>query len=154
MTMSPKPLLALLLAASPLAALQAQSTDNIGRTPQEEYQRGYAATPMPGQAAADAQSQPAVQSLNAQAAGAAQAQAATAGQPSPEAQAQYDADRAAYMDALAKHDMAVDRTNIRYVRQQRAYADAMAVWRVQVMACKKGKQRACDMPPPNPADYY
>jgi hypothetical protein len=70
------------------------------------------------------------------------------------AQAQYDADRESYLTALMQHDAAVDRTDARYVRQQVAYADAMEAWRFQVAACKKGKRKACDMPPPNPADYY
>ena len=69
-------------------------------------------------------------------------------------QAQYETDRQSYMAALVQHDRAVDRTAARTVRQQTAYADAMAVWRVQVDQCKKGRQKACDMPAPNPADYY
>lgn len=69
-------------------------------------------------------------------------------------QAQYDADRQAYMDALTAHDAAVDRSDARYVRQRNAYADAMAVWRVQADACKRGHQKACKAPTPNPADYY
>lgn len=69
-------------------------------------------------------------------------------------QAQYETDRQAYMAALVQHDRAVDRTAARTVRQQTAYADAMAVWRVQVEQCKKGRQKACELPPPNPADYY
>ncbi len=73
---------------------------------------------------------------------------------SAEQQAQYDADRQAYLAALVQHDRAVDRTDARYVRQQRAYADAMAVWRVQVAECKKGRSSACKMPPPSVADYY
>ena len=69
-------------------------------------------------------------------------------------QAQYNADRQAYMDALARHDAAVDRTDARYIRQQGAYADAMTAWRGQVRACKKGYKRACNAPTPNPADFY
>lgn len=71
-----------------------------------------------------------------------------------EGQAQYEADRASYLAALAQHDRAVDRTDARYARQQRAYADAMAVWRWQVNRCKHGSQRACNLPTPNPADFY
>ena len=71
-----------------------------------------------------------------------------------EGQAQYDADRAAYLAALAQHDRAVDRTDARYARQQRAYADAMAVWRWQVQRCKQGHQRACDLPTPDPSAFY
>ena len=38
-------------------------------------------------------------------------------------------------------------------REREAYAMAMRDWRLQVDACNRGHQRACDMPPPNPADY-
>lgn len=69
-------------------------------------------------------------------------------------QAQYEADRQAYMDALVAHDAAVDRGDARYVRQRNAYADAMAAWRMQADACKRGHQKACRKPTPNPADYY
>lgn len=110
------------------------------------YAKGYANQGGPNDAAVNAKEAPVTAALNGQVAaqtGAAQAD-----------QAQYDADRQAYMAALVQHDAAVNRTDARYARQQRAYADAMAVWRVQVTECKKGHQRACDMPPPSPADYY
>ncbi len=58
------------------------------------------------------------------------------------------------MDALVKHDAAVNRTDARYVRQQAAYADAMRVWRRQVWACHHGHPRACDLPAPYPAAFY
>jgi len=142
--------LLLLSALLPVAAM-AQTAD---RSPQEEYQRGYAATPMPNQDAINAGGAAGVDRLNGQAA-AAGAQATAAGAAVQGAnQAQYDADRAAYMDALARHDRAVNRTDARYRRQQNAYADAMAVWRVQVTECKRGHRAACDLPAPNPADYY
>jgi hypothetical protein len=97
------------------------------------------ASPNPGTTAANATVQQAVDAREAIAAG---------------GQAQYEADRQAYLDALVQHDRAVNRADARYVRQQRAYADAMAVWRWQVQKCKQGSQRACDLPSPNPADFY
>lgn len=148
-----RPMIALLAAASVIAPLAAQTT-TTGRTPQEEYQRGYAATPMPNQAAVDAQSRPAVNALNSASAAAATADTTAIAAGSAAAQAQYDADRAAYMVALARHDASIDRTDARYARQQRAYADAMAAWRAQVAACKAGHQRACDMPAPDPSAFY
>jgi len=157
--MSFKPLIGLMLAATALAPSIAQTTgsENTGRSPQEEYQRGYAATPMPNQAAINAAGAPGTAAINNQVATTTQANndanAATIAQYQ-ETQAQYDADRAAYMDALVKHDSAVNRTDARYVRQQRAYADAMRAWRAQVWACKHGHPRACDAPTPNPADFY
>jgi hypothetical protein len=158
--MSVKPLFGLLLAATALApsfAQTASGTENTGRSAQEEYQRGLAATPMPHQDAINAASAPGTAALNNQVQSTTQANndanAATLAQYQ-ESQADYDADRQAYMDALVKHDAAVNRTDARYVRQQAAYADAMRVWRRQVWACKHGHQRACDMPPPNPAAFY
>jgi hypothetical protein len=113
------------------------------------YDRGYD-KPSARADAVNAKEGPVTDSLNAQA----NAAASTTATTSASAQAQYDLDRQAYMDALVRHDAAVNRTDVRYARQQRAYADAMAVWRVQVDECKKGHRRACDLPPPNVADYY
>ena len=64
--------------------------------------------------------------------------------------AQYAADIAKYDAAVSRHD----RQSTRYLRQQRAYADAMAAWRVQVAACERGRQKACDAPAPDPASFY
>lgn len=113
------------------------------------YDRGYDKA-SPRTDAINAKEGPVTDTLNAQANGSAATTAAT----STVNQAQYDVDRQAYLDALVQHDRAVNRTDARYVRQQRAYADAMAVWRVQVQECKKGHQRACQLPPPNVSDYY
>ena len=144
-------LAALALAAAALAPALAQTADtSTGRTPQDEYQRGYATTPMPDQANINAGGAPGTAAINNAADQASQGSSHI----SAANQAQYDADRASYMDALVRHDHAVDRTDARYRRQQNAYADAMAVWRVQVIECKRGHRAACDLPPPNPADYY
>ena len=160
--MSAKPLFGLLLAATALAPSFAQTqtnggTENTGRSAQEEYQRGLAATPMPHQDAINAAGAPGTAALNNQVQSTTQANndanAATIAQYQ-ESQAEYDADRQAYMAALVRHDAAVNRTDARYVRQQVAYADAMRVWRRQVWACKHGHQRACDLPTPNPAAFY
>jgi ABC-type phosphate transport system substrate-binding protein len=155
--MSAKPLFGLLLAATIMApgfAQTAPGVENTGRSAQEEYQRGYATTPMPNQAAINAAGAPATAALNNQVASTTQANNAEEQAQYQESQAEYDADRQAYIEALVKHDAAVNRTDARYVRQQAAYADAMRVWRRQVWACKHGHQRACDMPPPNPAAFY
>lgn len=58
-------------------------------------------------------------------------------------------------------DMATYRTERRiaaadarlYARQQRAYADAMAAWRLQVEDCRRGRRAACEAPTPDPADF-
>jgi hypothetical protein len=162
--MSAKPLVGLLLAASALAPAFAQSqaqtnggTENTGRSAQEEYQRGYAATPMPHQDEINAAGAPGTAAINNQVAATTSANVAAndaAITQYQESQEQYDADRQAYMDALVKHNASVNRSDVRYVRQQRAYADAMRVWRAQVWACKHGHPRACDMPPPDPSRFY
>ena len=160
--MSAKPLLGLLLAASALAPAFAQTapnggTENTGRSAQEEYQRGYATTPMPHQDAINANGAPATAALNNNVASTTAANNDANAQVMAqyqESQEQYSADQQAYMDALVQHDHAVNRTDARYARQQHAYADAMRVWRAQVWACKHGNNRACNAPPPNPAAFY
>lgn len=69
-------------------------------------------------------------------------------------QARYEEDRAAYIAArrARRQDAAIDATI--YDRQQRAYADAMYVWRVQTADCKRGILKACKAPTPNPADFW
>jgi hypothetical protein len=150
-----KPLFGALLAATFMTApVLAQTDPQSGRPAAEEAARGYVGVPSPAEPAVDAQEKPVTQNLNnAVAADSAAANSANAA-ASDSAEAQYDADRAAYMDALIKHDAAVNRTDARYVRQQSAYASAMAAWRIQVDACKRGHHRACELPSPNPADYY
>lgn len=160
--MSAKPFIGLLFAATMLTPALAQSqtnggAENTGRSAQEEYQRGYATTPMPNQAAINAAGAPATAALNDQVstttAATNSANDAALAQYQ-ESQEQYAADQQAYMDALVKHDASVNRTDARWVRQQRAYANAMRVWRAQVWACKRGNNRACNAPPPNPAAFY
>jgi hypothetical protein len=69
-------------------------------------------------------------------------------------QARYEEDRAAYIAAVRSrhHEAAVD-AHI-YDRQQRAYADAMYAWRVQVADCKHGRRAACNAPTPDPANFW
>ncbi|AYJ86803.1 hypothetical protein D3Y57_13625 [Sphingomonas paeninsulae] len=69
-------------------------------------------------------------------------------------QARYDEDRAAYIAArrARHHEAAVDAQI--YDRQQRAYADAMYAWRIQVADCKRGHQAACKAPTPDPANFW
>jgi hypothetical protein len=146
-----KLLAAAMFGAAALAPATAQVTDSsTGRSPAELYARGYTSATTAGQAPSPAEAAEVAAVNNA-------ANAATAGNVggvAPADQVQYDSDRAAYIAALVQHDAAVDRTDARYMRQQGAYADAMAAWRLQVATCKKGKRKACEMPPPNVADYY
>jgi hypothetical protein len=69
-------------------------------------------------------------------------------------QARYQEDRAAYIAALrARHHDAVVTAEINE-RQERAYADAMYAWRVQVADCKHGRRAACNAPTPDPANFW
>lgn len=72
----------------------------------------------------------------------------------PEAQAQYQEDIAAYRAALRQHRRTVRADEAFYDRQQRAYADAMFAWRVQVADCKSGITAACNAPAPDPAEFF
>lgn len=68
-------------------------------------------------------------------------------------QAQYNADMAAWLDGMRARDARIAANASQYDRQQRAYADAMYVWRMQVRDCERGYQFACNRPTPNPADF-
>jgi hypothetical protein len=149
--MRTKLIAAALAGAAMLSPAIAQTANPAAPTQELAQDRGYD-KPTARANAVNAQEAPVTAALNGQSDAA--ATATPPGAPTPAAQAQYDVDRQAYLDALMKHDRAVDRTDARYMRQQRAYADAMSVWRVQVQECKKGHQRACELPPPNVSDYY
>ena len=136
-------LAALALAGAPLAA---QSIDPP-KTPDTVAK----------EAAVDAQEAPVTQTLNnAVAAVGNDAEKKNADNQAQyaDAKAQYEADRAAYRAAVEAHGQAVMRDDIRYDRQQHAYADAMAAWRLQVAECQAGHRKACDAPTPDPASFY
>jgi len=69
-------------------------------------------------------------------------------------QAQYQSDLDAYDTAMRAHNRRVAQQDVRYARQKRAYADAMAAWRMQALACQNGHKAACDAPTPQPSDFY
>jgi hypothetical protein len=77
----------------------------------------------------------------------------TAAEVSANLQAQYDADMAEWMGKMRTRGAIADANAAEYERRQRAYADAMYVWRMQVADCKRGYQFACNRPTPNPADF-
>lgn len=73
---------------------------------------------------------------------------------SADQQAQYDADRAAYRQAVRARAAVVGADRARYVRQENAYARAMIAWRIQTAECKRGILKSCRKPTPLPADFY
>lgn len=68
--------------------------------------------------------------------------------------ARYEEDRAAYIAALRTHRREAALDARIYDRQQRAYADAMYAWRVQVEDCRRGRRAACNAPTPDPANFW
>lgn len=155
--MAHKTIFGVLIAAAAISPLFAQSNDAPPPGPEgsaQQVARGYANPPMPNQQEINAGGRAGTAALNNQVAAADASAQASSDASSAEAQAQYEADRQAYMGALVAHNRAVNRADVRYVRQQRAYADAMAAWRRQVYACKHGHQRACDLPAPDPSRFY
>ncbi|NNM75401.1 hypothetical protein HJG53_00560 [Sphingomonas sp. ID1715] len=68
-------------------------------------------------------------------------------------QAQYASDMSSWLSAMRARDASIAANAAQYDRQQRAYADAMYVWRMQVRDCERGYQFACNRPTPNPADF-
>lgn len=106
--------------------------------------------------AADAREIPQTKALNNQVSGAvtsAQTANAVAQAQNEANQAQYEADKAAYEQALRNHHREVLSTDATFIRQQNAYALAMRDWRAQVEMCKKGYQKVCDLPAPDPMKY-
>lgn len=137
---------ALLLA---IAAAAPAQVPNPSPTRPAAQDRGYDKD-TPKHEAVDAQEAPRTRQLNATSA----LGAAVKDEASAADQAQYEADLAAYHDAIMANRADAMNDMARFNRQQRAYAEAMAQWRVQSAACAKGKMPACRLPTPRPADYY
>lgn len=85
------------------------------------------------------------------------AQGTVAAQPAtgvrPADQAAYEADLEVYRAEVRATDRA-NRYSIELAaRQERAYADAMRAWRMQVAECRRGHTAACRAPTPRPGDF-
>jgi hypothetical protein len=151
---------ALLALAAPLAAQNAPPT-NPPTQPGTKEDPGTPRTPLPTdrgydkpQVRTEAINNPNrddVAEANSMTSGSSSAGAAAA--ISADLQAQYNADMAAWLDAMRTRDSRIAANASQYDRQQRAYADAMYVWRMQVRDCERGFEFACNRPTPNPADY-
>jgi hypothetical protein len=142
-------LLAIAAVAAPPAFAQSTNPQDDPGAPREPlpYDRGYD-KPQARTDAINAPNEAKRAELNAQ--------AAAQGGPrvTADAQARYAEDIAAYESAVRAHDAALIRNEVRFQRQQRAFAEAMADWRMQVADCQGGMSAACKAPPPDPADYY
>ena len=68
-------------------------------------------------------------------------------------EARYQRDVRRYRAAMRARRQTIAADTALQADRERAYAMAMADWRDQVAACKRGKSRACKMPSPNPANY-
>ncbi|MBS0284948.1 MAG: hypothetical protein JSS15_11065 [Proteobacteria bacterium] len=143
---------AMLGGAVPAVAQETPPQDpNAPRAPLP-YDRGYDKD-SPRTEAIDAAGRPGVDAANRAVLDQSNAQAAVQADVQQADAAQYQADVAAYRRAMRAHHRRIARQDARYARQERAYADAMAAWRLQVAACKRGNNAACNAPTPDPADY-
>jgi hypothetical protein len=71
----------------------------------------------------------------------------------PEDQAAYDYDMEVYRaEVRATNRLAQSNAELA-ARQERAYADAMRAWRIQVADCRRGIIAACRAPTPRPGDF-
>ena len=132
-------------------ATQPQTTPAQGTN---EVQRGYANPAMPHQDAINAGGQSGTAALNAGVNNNLQDTQAVNAANQAIYQADSASDQARYDEALREHDRNIARSDRHYRHQQRAYADAMAAWRLQVRDCLAGHKMACNMPPPDPASFY
>ncbi|HTI31455.1 MAG TPA: hypothetical protein VL405_04935 [Sphingomonas sp.] len=143
-------LLALLLAA-PAMAQQSQDPA-VPRAPLPE-DRGYD-KPQARTDAINAPNRPELDATNRAVNQAAQARDAANVGVTASAQAAYDYDMANYLATLRAHDATAANNEAKYAAKQRAYADAMRAWRVQVWDCNRGIIAACRAPTPDPAAFY
>jgi hypothetical protein len=104
----------------------------------------------PTTTAADIREQPVTQALNNNVAANAEANSAVI-----DAQHnQYELDRAAFRAEVVARREKIEADQEAYTKQQMAYADAMAAWRMQNDECKRGILKSCKKPTPVPADFY
>ena len=133
------------LACAPLAAQAAEAPHQVDpHQPQNDGSAAASATVSPGAVA------PGVDPGTANANANVQGNIAATATVNANNTAQYESDLANYDAAMRAHGHA----DARYARQKRAYADAMAAWRLQVAACEKGHQVACKAPAPYLANFY
>jgi hypothetical protein len=143
-------LLALLLAAPAMAQ---QSQDPAApRAPLPE-DRGYD-KPQARTDAINAPNRPELDATNRAANQAAVARDAANTGVTASAQAAYDYDMQVYLDGLRARDATAAANEAQYRAKQRAYADAMRSWRIQVYDCNRGIIAACRAPTPDPAAFY
>lgn len=140
------PLMALLVIAPLPLAAQSATTDMAQPAPADPQTAR--------QDAVDAQEKPVTENLNERAAVEASGNIAAVDTVNSANQAQYEADMSAYRSEVQANRREMLADQARYDRQQRAYANAMAVWRDQKNACDRGVLKQCKKPTPNPADFY
>ncbi|AXJ97056.1 hypothetical protein DM480_11935 [Sphingomonas sp. FARSPH] len=100
-----------------------------------------------------AQTAPGVAAANADVAAQAQLQDNAVAAVNAADSAQYRADVRRYRAAMRARRQVIAADAALQVDRERAYAMAMADWRAQVRACKRGHSRACTMPSPDPQNY-
>ncbi len=123
---------------------------SILATPSVLVMSSLAFAQTPATTAADMREQPVTQALNNNVAANAQANTAV----SDAQQNQYELDRASFRAEVVARREKIEMDQEAYARQQTAYADAMAAWRIQNDECKRGILKSCKKPTPVPADFY
>ncbi|WP_203310461.1 MULTISPECIES: hypothetical protein [Sphingomonas] len=141
------------LAAAAPAVAQTQTTNPADQpsTPLP-YDPGHDSTSARSNAIAAA-SAPGVAAANAQVAAQAQMQGGAVDAVNAADSADYRADVRRYRAAMRARRQVIAADAALQADRERAYAMAMADWREQVRACKRGHTRACNMPSPDPQTY-
>lgn len=138
---------------STAAIAQTQSADpGTPRTPLPE-DRGYD-KPQARTEAINAPNRGELAAANAHGADQANANRAADAAENAANQAAYDYDMSIYLDRLRARDAKAATNEATYARNQRAYAEAMHAWRVQVYDCNRGIIAACRAPTPDPANFF
>lgn len=138
---------------SSAALAQTQSADpGTPRTPLP-IDRGYD-KPQARTEAINAPNRAEVAATNNAAAAVATDRADSVNAANASAQAAYDYDMSVYVDRLRARDAKAVANEATYAKNQRAYADAMRAWRIQVYDCNRGVIAACRAPTPEPAAFW
>ncbi|MGR6330059.1 hypothetical protein ACU5AX_13410 [Sphingomonas sp. XXL09] len=145
-------ILGALLVTAPVAAQTQTSNPADQPSTPLPYDPGHDSNSARSNAIA-AQTAPGVAAANQQSAAQAQVQADAATAVNLANSAEYQADLRRYRASMRMNRRIAAADAALQADRERAYAMAMADWRAQVAACKRGHTRACNMPSPDPQNY-
>ena len=142
---------ALIVAAPALSQMQTTSPADQPSTPLPDATAQDGNTPRSNAIAAE--TAPGVAAANRDVGAQARLQTGAAAAVNGANDARYRADVRRYRAAMRARRQIIASDAALQADRERAYAMAMADWRDQVRACKKGHSRACKLPTPNPQNY-